>query len=128
MGADDADQQGRIEQGRIEQVRARFRAGAPQAMTDEDHARLDLIVRGLGAARFPATRDALLDAARPTGDDELLVELRSLPDDARYASLDDLLLALGVGMAGRRSTTGRSGPDGIPGHRSPPGLGQRRAS
>jgi hypothetical protein len=87
------------------QARARFEADAPQAMTDEDSARLEMVVRGVGDVRFPATTAELVDVARAR-DEELAVELRSLPDGARYGTVDELLLALGVGTAGRIDVPG----------------------
>jgi hypothetical protein len=102
---DDSERKTRIDEvGRS--VRSRFEKDPPQAMTDEDSARLDMIVGGVGDVRFPATREDLLAAVGPTSDDELAVELRSLQEGARYEQLDDLLLALGVGTAGRIDVPG----------------------
>jgi hypothetical protein len=102
---DESERQSRVEEpGRS--ARDRFEADPPQAMTDEDSARLDMIVAGVGDVRFPATREELLAAVGPASDDELAVELRSLAEGARYERLDDLLLALGVGTAGRIDVPG----------------------
>lgn len=87
-------------------ARRRFEENPPQAMTDEDSSRLDMIVAGVGDVAFPATSTELVARARRSGDDELVTELRSLPDDARYGTLDDLLLAMGVGSAGRIDVPG----------------------
>jgi len=112
---DDDDRRTRTEQV-ARGARARFEADPPQAMTDEDSVRLDMIVQGVGDVPFPADQETLISQARRSGDEELMVELRSLPDGSRYDSIDELLLAMGVGSAGRIDVPGapprepRSGP------------------
>lgn len=75
-------------------------------MTDADSDRFDMIARGVRTLSFPTDREALVAAAREAGETELAVELRSLPEGARYDSLDALLLAMGVGSAGRIDVPG----------------------
>lgn len=94
----------RDDEGRA--ARRRFEQNAPQAMTDEDSSRLDMIIAGIGDLPFPANSADLVARARRSGDDELVTELRSLPDDARYGTLDELLLAMGIGTAGRIDVPG----------------------
>jgi len=65
---------------------------------------------------FPADRETLIRAARDSGDEELVVELRSLAEGSRYDSIDELMPAMGVGSAGRIDVPGapprapRTGP------------------
>jgi hypothetical protein len=96
------------ERDEIEALRRRFEADSPQAFTDDDRSRFVRITGALGVPRFPATREELLDVARSSGAaaDSVLVALKSLPEGASYESYDQLLLALGVGMAGRIDVPG----------------------
>jgi hypothetical protein len=107
-GAGRTDQQARVDEvGRA--VRARFEADPPQGMTDEDSHRLNVIVQHVGMVDFPATRETLIEHARRAGDvdgEELIVELRSLAEGARFDTIDEALLALGVGTAGRLDVPG----------------------
>jgi hypothetical protein len=105
VGMSHSDPRDRID-AIAQQVRARFEADPPQAMTDEDSARLDMIVHGVGTVSFPADRETLIAEARRAGDEELTVELRSLAEGARFGSIDELLLAMGVGTAGRIDVPG----------------------
>lgn len=91
---------------RADEVRRRFVENPPQAMTDDDMARFDMIVAGIGDVGFPTSQAELVARAARSGDDELATELRSLPDDARFSSLDELMLAMGVGSAGRIDVPG----------------------
>jgi hypothetical protein len=86
----------------IAALRTRFERDAPQGFTDEDAYRFERITGALGAPSFPATREELLDIARAGGaPDAVMVSLRSVGHGSRFASYDELLLALGVGTAGR---------------------------
>jgi hypothetical protein len=107
------------ERDEIEALRRRFEQDAPQAFTDDDRSRFNRITGSLGGPAFPATRERLLDVAREGGaPDSVMVVLRSLPEGATYASYDELLLALGIGMAGRIDVPGAPARDpegGAPG-------------
>ena len=95
------------ERDEIEALRRRFENDAPQAFTDTDADRFERITGTLGVPAFPASREQLLEVARANGAAEsVLVALKSLPDGAVYESYDQLLLALGVGMAGRIDVPG----------------------
>jgi Protein of unknown function (DUF2795) len=95
------------ERDEIEAIRRRFENDAPQAFTDSDANRFDRITGALGVPAFPASREQLLEVARLNGAaDSVMVALRSLPEDSVYATYDELLLALGVGMAGRIDVPG----------------------
>ena len=95
------------ERDEIEAMRRRFEQDAPQAFTDSDANRFERITGTLGVPAFPASREQLLDVARVNGAaDSVMVALRSLPDGAVYETYDQLLLALGVGMAGRIDVPG----------------------
>ena len=88
-------------------LRQRYEQNAPQGFTDEDAYRFERITGALGAPSFPATREALLDIARANGaPDSVIVSLRSIGEGTRFASYDELLLALGVGTAGRINVPG----------------------
>jgi hypothetical protein len=95
---------------RTDEARAaqrRFEHDAPQAMTDEDSYRMKLITSAIGSQSFPADRETVLDTARAANaQDAVIADLKSLPEGARYESLDSLLLALGVGTAGRVDVPG----------------------
>jgi Protein of unknown function (DUF2795) len=95
------------ERDEIEAMRRRFERDAPQAFTDDDRSRFERITGALGVPSFPATREQLLDVARAGGAaDSVMVALRSLPEGATYETYDQLLLALGIGMAGRIDVPG----------------------
>jgi Protein of unknown function (DUF2795) len=95
------------ERNEIEALRRRFEADSPQAFTDDDRSRFVRITGALGVPTFPAAREELIDIARAGGAAEsVLVALRSLPEGATYSSYDELLLALGVGTAGRIDVPG----------------------
>jgi uncharacterized protein DUF2795 len=95
------------ERDEIEVLRRRFERDAPQAFTDDDRSRFERITGALGVPAFPATREQLLDVARAGGaPDSVMVALRSLPEGATYETYDQLLLALGIGMAGRIDVPG----------------------
>jgi len=95
------------ERDEIEAMRRRFERDAPQAFTDDDRSRFERITGALGVPSFPATREHLLDVARAGGAaDSVMVALRSLPEGATYETYDQLLLALGIGMAGRIDVPG----------------------
>jgi hypothetical protein len=95
------------ERDEIEALRRRFEADSPQAFTDDDRSRFVRITGALGVPTFPAAREELIDIARAGGAAEsVLVALRSLPEGATYSSYDELLLALGVGTAGRIDVPG----------------------
>jgi hypothetical protein len=88
-------------------LRKRYEENAPQGFTDEDAYRFERITGALGAPSFPTTREAMLDVARANGaPDAVMVSLRSLGEGTRFASYDELLLALGVGTAGRIDVPG----------------------
>jgi Protein of unknown function (DUF2795) len=88
-------------------LRQRYEQNAPQGFTDEDAYRFERITGALGVPSFPATREALLDVARANGaPDAVMVSLRSLGEGTRFASYDELLLALGIGTAGRINVPG----------------------
>jgi hypothetical protein len=100
-------------------LRRRYEENAPQGFTDEDAYRFERITGALGVPSFPATREELLDIARASGaPDAVMVSLRSLGEDTRFATYDELLLALGVGTAGRIDVPGappRDPEGGAPG-------------
>jgi hypothetical protein len=80
---------------------------APQGFHDEDSYRAKLITSALGAPSFPTTREAALDIARANGaQDAVISDLKSLPGGAEFATYEDLLSALGVGMGGRVEVPG----------------------
>ena len=88
-------------------LRQRYEQNAPQGFTDEDAYRFERITGALGVPSFPTTREALLDVARGNGaPDSVMVSLRSLGEGTRFASYDELLLALGIGTAGRINAPG----------------------
>ena len=91
----------------IEALRRRFENDAPQAFTDSDANRFERITGTLAVPAFPATREQLLDIARVNGGaDSVMVALRSLPEGSVYETYDQLLLALGIGTAGRIDVPG----------------------
>jgi hypothetical protein len=95
------------ERDEIEALRRRFEADSPQAFTDDDRSRFVRITGALGVPSFPATRAELIAIARAGGAAEaVLVALKSLPEGATYSSYDELLLALGIGTAGRVDVPG----------------------
>ena len=95
------------ERDEIEALRRRFEADSPQAFTDDDRSRFVRITGALGVPSFPATREELVDIARAGGAAEaVLVAVKSLPEGATYSSYDELLLALGIGTAGRIDVPG----------------------
>jgi hypothetical protein len=100
-------------------LRKRFEEDSPQGFTDEDAYRFERITGALGTPSFPATREELLDVARAGGaPDAVMVSLRSLAEGARFETYDELLLALGIGMAGRIDVPGappRDPEGGAPG-------------
>jgi Protein of unknown function (DUF2795) len=88
-------------------LRQRYEQNAPQGFTDEDAYRFERITGALGVPSFPTTREALLDIARANGaPDSVMVSLRSVGEGTRFASYDELLLALGIGTAGRINVPG----------------------
>jgi Protein of unknown function (DUF2795) len=88
-------------------LRRRYEENAPQGFTDEDAYRFERITGALGVPSFPTTREALLDVARANGaPDSVMVSLRSVGEGTRFASYDELLLALGIGTAGRINVPG----------------------
>jgi Protein of unknown function (DUF2795) len=88
-------------------LRRRYEEHAPQGFTDEDGYRFDRITGALGVPSFPATREGLLDIARANGaPDSVMVALRSVGEFRQFESYDELLLALGVGTAGRIDVPG----------------------
>jgi hypothetical protein len=88
-------------------LRKRYEEHAPQGFTDEDAYRFERITGALGVPSFPATREELLDIARANGaPDSVMVSLRSVGEGTRFASYDELLLALGIGTAGRINVPG----------------------
>jgi Protein of unknown function (DUF2795) len=96
----------------IARLRRRFEEDSPQAFPDYARSRFDRITSALGVPAFPADRDGLLDLARAHGAaDSVVVALRSLAPDARFESYDALLLALGVGSAGRIDVPGAPARD-----------------
>ena len=95
------------ERDEIEAMRRRFEQDAPQAFTDDDRSRFVRITGSLGVPDFPATREELVDIARAGGAaDSVMVALKSLPEGSTYETYDQLLLALGIGMAGRIDVPG----------------------
>jgi hypothetical protein len=100
------------ERDEIEALRRRFEADSPQAFTDDDRSRFVRITGALGVPSFPATREQLVDIARAGGAAEsVLVAVKSLPEGATYSSYDELLLALGIGTAGRIDVPGAPARD-----------------
>ncbi len=88
-------------------LRPAVEKNAAQGFTDEDATRYEVIAGALGPLAFPVTREQLLARLRERDAPEnVLVDVRSLPDDARYGSAGDLLLALGIGTAGRIDVPG----------------------
>jgi hypothetical protein len=95
------------ERDEIEALRRRFERDSPQAFTDSDASRFERITGTLGVPAFPITREAVLDIVRANhGADSVLAAVKSLPEGARYDSYDQLLLALGIGSAGRIDVPG----------------------
>ena len=91
----------------IRALRRRFEEDSPQGFTDSDGARFDRITDTLGVPSFPITREELLDIARANAaPDSVIVALRSVREFARFSSYDELLLALGIGTAGRIDVPG----------------------
>ena len=105
----------------IAALRARYEQHAPQGFTDEDAYRFERITGALGVPEFPATREELLDVMRANeAPDSVLVSLKSIGEGTRFASYDELLLALGIGTAGRIDVPGapeRDPQGGTPGQR-----------
>jgi hypothetical protein len=100
------------ERDEIEALRRRFEADSPQAFTDDDRSRFVRITGALGVPTFPATREELVDIARAGGAAEsVLVAVKSLPEGSTYDSYDQLLLALGIGTAGRIDVPGAPARD-----------------
>lgn len=88
-------------------LRRHLETNAAQAFTDADADRFDRITRALAGATFPLTRnDALARLAANDAEENVVVDVRGLPDDARYGTAEDLLLALGIGTAGRIDVPG----------------------
>jgi hypothetical protein len=88
-------------------LRMRFEENAPQGFTDSDASRFERITASLGVPSFPVTREELLDIARANGaQDSVMVALRSVGEFRRFESYDELLLALGIGTAGRIDVPG----------------------
>jgi hypothetical protein len=108
-------------QDEIAALRTRYERDAPQGFTDEDSYRFERITGALGAPSFPTTREQLLDVARANqAPDSVIVSLKSIGEGTRFASYDELLLALGVGTAGRIDVPGvpdRDPEGGTPGLR-----------
>ncbi len=108
-------------QDEIAALRTRYEQNAPQGFTDEDAYRFERITGALGAPSFPATREELLDVMRGNGaPDSVIVSLKSIGEGTRFASYDELLLALGIGTAGRIDVPGAPDRDpegGTPGQR-----------
>jgi Protein of unknown function (DUF2795) len=91
----------------IEAMRRRFEQDSPQAFTDDDRSRFDRITGALGTPTFPATREELTERVREAGGaDSVLVAVKSLPEGSTFETYDQLLLALGIGMAGRIDVPG----------------------
>jgi Protein of unknown function (DUF2795) len=100
------------ERDEIDALRRRSENDAPQAFTDSDANRFDRITGTLGVPAFPATREALVDLARANdAADSVLVALKSLPEGSVYETYDHLLLALGIGTAGRIDVPGAPARD-----------------
>jgi Protein of unknown function (DUF2795) len=100
------------ERDEIEALRRRSENDAPQAFTDSDANRFDRITGTLGVPAFPATREALVDLARANdAADSVLVALKSLPEGSVYETYAHLLLALGIGTAGRIDVPGAPARD-----------------
>ena len=100
------------ERDEIEAIRRRFEQDAPQAFTDDDRSRFNNITGALGVPAFPATLEELLAIARAGGaPDSVMVAMRSLPEGSVYETYDQLLLALGVGSAGRIDVPGAPARD-----------------
>jgi hypothetical protein len=88
-------------------LRRRFEENSPQGFTDSDAYRFERITDSLGVPSFPVTREALLDIARANGaPDSVMVSLRSVREFTEFSSYDELLLALGIGTAGRIDVPG----------------------
>ena len=103
-------------------LRQRFERDAPQGFTDEDAYRFERITGALGVPSFPATREELLDVARAGGaPDSVMVSIRSLGEGSRFRTYDELLLALGIGTAGRIDVPGVPSRDPEGGAPSLPG-------
>ncbi len=103
-GAPQFDDRTKLE---IAALRTRYEQHAPQGFTDEDAYRFERITGALGVPSFPATREELLDIARGGGaPDSVMVSIRSVGKGTRFASYDELLLALGIGTAGRIDVPG----------------------
>ena len=107
----------------IEALRTRYEKDAPQGFTDEDAYRFERITGALGVPHFPATREELLDVTRANdAPDSVLVSLKSIGEGTRFETYDELLLALGIGTAGRIDVPGapeRDPQGGTPGTRVP---------
>jgi hypothetical protein len=100
------------ERDEIEALRRRFEADSPQAFTDDDRSRFVRITGALGVPTFPVTREELVDIARAgAAAESVLVAVKSLPEGSTYDSYDQLLLALGIGTAGRIDVPGAPARD-----------------
>jgi hypothetical protein len=103
-------------------LRQRFERDAPQGFTDEDAYRFERITGALGVPSFPSTREELLDVARAGGaPDSVMVSIRSVGEGTRFETYDELLLALGIGTAGRIDVPGAPARDPEGGAPSLPG-------
>jgi hypothetical protein len=79
-------------------------SGTPEGMTPGDVERRAELARFLGKDIWPADRGALLAAAHTNNaTDEVFALLRQLPADHRFANLQEVARALGIGTEQARS-------------------------
>jgi hypothetical protein len=80
----------------LERIRAEMRAR--YGMTTDDTGRMNAFLDAFGLPDFPVTREELIARAHEQRAREaVVVDVRSLPEGARYGSMIDVLHALGVG-------------------------------
>lgn len=64
-------------------------------MSSEEIGRRSALAAGLASARYPATREDLLAAARSDGEGRLVPVLRHLPEGQSFETLEQVWEALG---------------------------------
>jgi Protein of unknown function (DUF2795) len=77
--------------------------GTPDGMTAEDVERRSRLASYLDRSTFPAGRQQLVDdAAANHAPDDILADLRRLPDGEEFGNVNDVWTALGGGTEERR--------------------------
>ena len=93
----------------LERIRAQMHHR--HGLTTDEGSRMEAYLRAFGLPRFPVTREELLARAHQSDAREaVLVDIRSLPEGARFDSMIDVLHGLGVGgVAPLRKPTSAEG-------------------